>query len=440
MVIRHLFSARRSRLVMVMIAAVLLVVVALWAIVDLLHPMPPSTVVMATGPEGSTYHESGKRYRDLLARSGITVRLLPTAGDLENLARLRDPRSGVRISIVHGGLTSEKESPELESLGTVFYEPLWFFYLTQYRGQGMAGLQGRKISIGPEGSGTRALALELLARNGMDRNFADLLPLTPQAAGEKLLSGEIDAALMLTSWDAPEVRQLLVSERVELASFPRTDAYIALYPYLNKLIVPAGVGDLAKNRPPTDVVLFAPKASLVVRSDLHPAIQYLLLDAAVQINSKPGIFQKAGEFPAAESIDLPLSSEARQFYRSGRPFLQRHLPFWLAVLADRLLFLLIPVVGVIYPLARFLPAVYGMQMQRRISRLYGELKMLENEAEARDAASGMGDLIGRLARLEGRANRLRVPVFYSNMLYTLKTHIALVRGRLKGLDGTSTVG
>ncbi len=440
MTIRDVFSALRSRLLIVMIAVGVLVVASLWAVVALLCPMPPRTVVMATGPEGGAYQEIGKRYRDLLARSGIAVRLLPTAGDLENLARLRDPRSGIQISILHGGLTSEKESPDLESLGTVSYEPLWFFYLSEYRGKGMAGLRGRKIAIGPEGSGTRALSLELLARNGIDRNFAELLPLTPRAAGEKLLSGEIDAALMLTSWDAPEVRQLLASERVELASFPRTDAYIALYPYLNKLVVPAGVGDLAKNRPPTDVVLFAPKASLVVRSDLHPAIQYLLLDAAAQVNSRPGIFQKAGQFPAAESIDFPLSSEARQFYRSGRPFLQRHLPFWLAVLADRLLVLLIPVVGVIYPLVRFLPALYGMQMRRRIFRLYGELKKLERETEARDAGYGMGDLIVRLDRLEDNANRLRVPVFYANMLYTLKMHIALVRGRIKGREGIPTAG
>src|SRR5262245_18917990 len=167
-------------------------------------------------------------------------------------------------------------------------KPLWFFH----RGviTGLEVLRGRKISIGPEGSGTRALALELLARNGIDPRFADLLPLTPQEAGERLIRGEIDAALMLASWDSPMVRRLLSDENIGLASFPRADAYVALYPFLNKLTVPAGVGDLAKNRPPADVILFAPKTSLVVRKDLHPAIQYLLLDAAQQIHSGPGIF------------------------------------------------------------------------------------------------------------------------------------------------------
>jgi hypothetical protein len=193
---------------------------------------------------------------------------------------------------------------------------------------------------------------------------------------------------------------------------------------------------LAKNRPPSDAVLFAPKASLVVRQDLHPAIQYLLLDAAQKVHSGPGLFHKAGQFPAAEAIDLPLSDEARDFYKSGRPFLQRHLPFWLAVLIGRLLILLIPVAGVIYPLLRFLPALYGWGMRRRIFRLYGELRFLEHDLESRHPGQSGGDLTVRLERLEERVNHMRVPVFYSNMLYTLRMHIILVRERFKKPEGS----
>jgi TRAP transporter TAXI family solute receptor len=412
------------------IAVAALIVAVLWVAIAALRPMPPRTVTMATGPEGGAYYEVGKRYRELLAHQGIELRLLPTAGSVENLARLRDQQSNVDVGFLQSGMTSRKDSPGLESLGTVFYEPLWFFYRTEYRTKGIQGLRGKKISIGPEGSGTRLIALKLLALNGINESFAQLLSLTPQQAGEKLLRNEIDAAFMLTSWDSPVVQRLIAGKNIELASFPRTDAYIALYPFLNKLTVPAGVGDLAKNRPPTDVLLFAPKASLVVRQDLHPAIQYLLLDAADKIHSGPGIFHKEGQFPAAESIDLPLSDEARQFHKSGRPFLQRHLPFWLAVLVDRLLVLLIPVVGVIYPLVRFTPALYGLQMQRRIFRLYGELRFLERDLESHGAGQDIGDLSSRLDRLEEKTNHLRVPVFYSNMLYTLRMHITLVRERM----------
>jgi TRAP-type uncharacterized transport system substrate-binding protein len=431
MSIRSILSAFRFRLVIVVVGVTVLVVAGLWVAVVTLRPMPPHTVVMATGPEGSAYYEFGHRYRDLLGQAGIELRLLPTAGALENLARLRDPKSEVKAGFLQGGITNEKETPGLESLGTVFYEPLWFFYRGIYRGRGIEFLRGRKISIGPEGSGTRALTLKLLARNGIDQRFAELLPLTPEEAGEKLIRGEIDAALIMTSWDSDVVRQLLSDRDIDLASFPRTDAYVALYPYLNKVVVPAGVGDLAENRPSADTVLFATKASLIVRNDLHPAIQYLLLDAAEKIHSGPGIFHKGGQFPSAETVDLRLSDEARQFYKSGRPFLQRHLPFWLAALMDRLLVLLIPVVGVIYPLLRLLPGLYGWEMQRRILNLYSELRSLEREMGRRDVRQDMADLVMKLERLEDKANRLKVSLNYTNRLYTLRGHIMLVYQRLQ---------
>jgi len=256
--------------------------------------------------------------------------------------------------------------------------------------------------------------------------------LTPHDAGEQLLSGRIDAALMVAGWESPVVRRLLASNEVELVSFPRADAYTALYPYLNKVTVPAGVGDLARDRPPADAALLAPKTSLVVRKELHPAIQYLLLDAATQIHSGAGIFQKAGQFPAAESVDLPLSDAARQFHKTGRPFLQRYLPFWAAVFLWGLILFLIPVVGAFYPLFRVAPALYGWGMRRRIFRLYGELKFLERDLDRRDPGEDADDLAKQLEQLEGRANHLQVPLAYTNLLYNLRRDIQLVRERLAG--------
>jgi hypothetical protein len=314
----------------------------------------------------------------------------------------------------------------------VFYEPLWPFYRSELQGRGLEALRGRKVSIGPEGSGTRTLALELLKRQGIDKQVGELLGFGTAVAGEKLLAGEIDAAILLVSYDSPVVKQLLADERVEVASFPHTDAYVALYPYLNKVVVPAGLGDLAKNRPAEDVTLFAPKASLVVRKDLHSAIQYLLLTAAVQIHSGPGVFQRAGQFPAAEGVDIPMSADALQFYKSGRPFLQNYLPFWMASLVGRLLIVLIPLLGVLYPLMRFVPALYGWLMRSKISRLYGELRFLEDQIGTRGAEGRGGDIVAQLDRLEDQANHLKVSAGYANMLYMLRNHIDLVRARLHG--------
>jgi hypothetical protein len=226
------------------------------------------------------------------------------------------------------------------------------------------------------------------------------------------------------------VRQLITDERIKLGNFARADAYVALYPFLSKVTVPRGVADLAKDLPPTNVTLFAPKASLVVRKDLHPAIQDLLLSAAVKIHSGVGIFQQAGRFPAAEGTDVPLSEEAVQFYKSGLPLLQNNFPFWMASLIGRLLVLLVPIVAVLYPIMRFLPALYGWLMRGRIARLYGELRLLEDEIEAGTAGAGT-NLTERLDRLEKQANQLRMPIAYESMMYLLRNHIAVVRDRLK---------
>jgi TRAP transporter TAXI family solute receptor len=420
------FTRMRWVLLTVVVVAVLVVAAAF----ILLRTMPPRNIVMATGPEGGAYHLIGRRYQAILAHAGVRLRLVSTTGALQNLALLRDPHSGVGIALIQGGTTSEAEAPDIESLGTVFYEPLWTFYRGELRGLGLNGLRGRKISIGPEGSGMRMLSLELLKRSGIDGNSAELLGYSPQDASAKLLSGEIDAVIMPMSWESPVVQQLLADERVELLSFPDTDAYATLYPYLSKLVVPAGVGDIVKQRPPADVTLLAPKASLVVRKDVHPAIQYLLLNTAVQVHSVAGVFRRAGQFPAAEAIDVPLSDEAAQFYKSGRPFLQNYLPFWIASLVARLLVLLIPIIGVLYPLLRFIPAIYGWMALRKIARLYGELRFLEAELNAQSTVHDAGSTLARLDRLEEQANQLRIPTTYASMQYMLRDHIGLVRARL----------
>src|SRR5262249_27639483 len=225
----------------------------------------------------------------------------------------------------------------------VAYEPLWWFRRRENQGVGADGLRGRKIAIGQQGSGTRALSLQLIKRTGMERQAGELLALGPREAAEKLKAGEIDVAFMMNS-------SSFADERVALSGFPHADAFVALYPFLNKVIVPRGVTDLARDQPPADVTLIATKTNLVVRQDLHPALQYLLLNVATEIHSGPSIFNRANEFPAAEAIDMPLSSEAARFYKSGLPFLHDYFPFWMAALLGKLIILLIPILGVLYPM------------------------------------------------------------------------------------------
>ena len=405
-----------------------LVAIVLAAGTFIVATMPPRTVVMATGAEGGANYQMGLRYRDILAQSGVKLRLVPTSGGLENLALLKDPKAGVGVGFIQGGTTTEKDSPDVESLGTVFYEPLWFFFRGE-PGEDIRALRGQRLSIGPEGSGTRALALELIKKFKLDSVVGELFGYTPQIAADKLIAGDIDAAFIITAWDSPVVQQLIDAKGIVLASILRADAYIAHYPFLNKLVLPAGVSDLLNNRPPTDIVMLAPKASLAVRADMHPAIQHLLLTAAQQIHSPPGIFQKAGQFPAAESIDLPLSDEAQRFYKRGLPFLQKYLPFWIATLVERMLVVLLPLAAVLYPVFKFLPQMYDWAMQSKIRRLYDEMRAIESEMESQ-TGNNVDAIDAKLEDLNQRANRLSLPTSYASMLYTLRSHINLVRGRL----------
>jgi len=402
-----------------------IVVTVVW-----MGPLPSKVVVMSTGTAGGTYDTFAQRYKAILARSGVVLRLVPSGGGVENLTRLNDQHSGVMVAFVQSGLTSEAQSPDLESLGTLFYEPFWLFSRNANLGTLLEGLHGKKVSVGPEGSGTRALAVQFLASDGIDQNNAQLLPLTAAQSGDALLRGEIDAAIIVASWDTPVVRRLLDSADIHVLEFPHADAFLALHPFLSKLVLPEGVADMITNRPPVDITLVAPKASLIVRRGLHPAIQYLLLDAAEEIHSAPGIFQKPGQFPAHEEEDLPLSKEAIRYYKSGDPLLQRYLPFWLAVMVGRILVLLIPIVGVAYPLLRATPALYGWSVRRGIFRLYGELRIIEIEFETKGRRV-TDDMLARLNRLEERADRLRVPRAFATLLYTLRLHIGMVRNRLK---------
>lgn len=106
-----------------------LTLILLGAGVFIFATLPPRTVVMATGAEGSANHELGIRYRDILAQSGVKVQLLPTTGSLENLARLRDPRSGVGVGFVQGGTTSKISSMPRASSSQAFRTPTLTFHI-----------------------------------------------------------------------------------------------------------------------------------------------------------------------------------------------------------------------------------------------------------------------------------------------------------------------
>ncbi len=424
-------TSRRLLWYAVLASVVVGTLVAIWILGPRLAG-PPRTITLATGLEGGAYAALGPRYQKILARSGVTVSLLPTGGDVDNLARLRDRRSGVSAAFVQAGIPTAEESPGLASLGTLMFSPMWVFSRVEHSDVGLGSLVGKRISIGPEGSGTRFQALRLLALNGVDPKSLDLRGYTPAEAEKALDRGDVDAVIIVAGWESPVIRRLMADPRWWLVNFPRADAYVALRPYLTKLALPMGVGDLAKNLPRTDISLLSTKVSLLIREDLHPALQYLLLDAASEIHGGPALFQHPGQFPAGEPMEVPLSSDAQHFYKSGLPFLYRYLPFWFAVLVERLLILLIPIVGLLLPMVRVVPEIYLGAMHRRILVLYRELKRVERELDERPGGETAASLLARVDETKEKADSLRVPLSLSQNLYHLKAHIQFVRGRITG--------
>lgn len=314
---------------------------------------------------------------------------------------------------------------ELLSLGSMFYEPVWVFY----RGptiDRLSQLQGKRIAIGQEGSGVRQLAERLLEDNEIDfrRNTR---PISGLDAAEELQQGRIDAAFVIAAEHAPVVQVLLRSPGVKLMNFSQSFAYERRYPFMTRLTMPQGVADLVRDLPPQDTRVLAPTASLVIREDLHPALQNLLLQAARQVHGKPGFFQTANEFPAYMDGMLPLSDQAERFFKSGPPFLQRYLPFWLAVLVDRLFVLLLPVIALLIPLLRVAPALYSWRVRSKVFRCYGELKFLEDDLKNHYDPARNEEYRSRLDALDEEAAGLRVPLGFTDLVYTLREHVNLVR-------------
>jgi TRAP transporter TAXI family solute receptor len=404
-----------------------IVVAGFWAAAQFIRPAPPREIVMTTGGPGGAYQMFGARYKTILEGYGIKVIEKPSEGAIENLRRLMDPQERVDAGFVQGGLGMGTDIEGLVSLGSFYYEPLWVFYRGSAEIPDIAGLKGKRIAIGHEGSGTRHLAIELITANGIQDLPTRLESFGGTDAVAALAAGKVDAIFLVGPVNSAAVWTALFTPGLRLMSMARADAYVRRFPYLARLDLPEGAIDLVRSVPNRDVTLIAPMATMVVREDTHPALIDLLLRAATQIHGQPGIFQRAGEFPNRTQVDFPLSREAERFYTSGTRFLQRYLPFWAATLVDRLIVMLIPVIALLIPAMKILPVLYGWRVRSRIYRWYGELKFLEREIDADPGSRSPSDWLTQLDAIEAQVHRVKTPNAYSNQLYILREHINLVR-------------
>ncbi len=405
-----------------------------FAIYWFIHTAPPHTITVTAGPPGSTFEKNAINYSNILARSGVILKILPSQGSLQNLQRLENRHSGVDIGFVQGGITDDTNAMDhLVSLGSIAYEPLLIFYRNPAPIHFLSELDGKRVAIGPVGSGTRALALALFQTNGISAGGkTQLLELDADAAAQNLLQGTIDAVfLMSDSASSQTMRSLMRSPDVQLLSFAQADAYTRRFSYLTKLKIPEGAIDFGKNVPAQDVWLIGPTVELIGRTDLNPALSDLLLETAREVHGKASMFQNRGDFPAPLEHDFKISDDAARYYKSGKTFLYRSIPsFWVASLANRTLVVIVPMTLVLIPVIRLVPRVLKWRTQIRIYRWYRALLVLERDVAGELTPAKRDELMTRLAEIELAVKRLRIPAKFADQFYGLRGHIDYVRERL----------
>jgi TRAP-type uncharacterized transport system substrate-binding protein len=446
-VLRHTLLSVRDMLATVgpfAVLAIALLAIAYWV----LDPSPPRKVVLATGSPQGAYAEFGKRYAEYLKAYGVTVELRNTEGAAENLRLLTDPHSGVDIAFMQGGAgarlhkeadslapADEGEESGLVSLGSLFYEAVWLFYRVDSAQRlnqspklsSLSQLPGWRLNIGAHGSGSVNLMRKLIEANRVDLKSLTLLRKSQTPATVDLLAGDSDALVFVSAPEALIVQMLLQTPGIALYDFGQADAYSRRFPFLTPVTLPRGIVDLAGDKPPQDVQLLAPTATLLARAGTHPALLQLFIQAAQQIHGDAGWFHHKGDFPKAAGTEQPLAKEAQRFYANGTPVLQRYLPFWLANLIERMWPALVTIFAVMLPLSRTLPPLYEFRIRSRIFRWYAQLREVENAAGSRPTA----ELLADLDAIEARVESIHVPLSYADELYALRGHIRMVGDRLR---------
>jgi TRAP-type uncharacterized transport system substrate-binding protein len=411
-------------------------VVTCLAIYWFIHSAPPRTLTITSGPPGSSFEQMAEKYHLLLARSGVNLKILPSEGSQENLQRLADPGVKVDIGFVQGGIIDGTNTHHLVSLGNIAYEPLFVFYRGTNTINLLSELAGKRLAIGAAGSGTHLLATTLLQTNGITTGGATtFLELDAEDAARELMAGTVDAVfLMGDSASSQTLRTLLHTPGIHLLGFEQADAYTRRFNYLNKLRLPEGVIDLGRNLPAHDIWLIGPTVELVARPSLNAAVSDLLLEAAQEVHGKAGLLQNQKEFPNAIEQEFPISPDASRFYKSGRKFLYGVFPFWIASLLNRVMVAFIPMMLVLIPGLRLIPAAYKWRIRLRLYRFYRLLLVLERELAREVTPATREEVHRRLDEIEKAVKRMRVPASFADQFYGLRGHIEFVREKLASLQ------
>jgi TRAP transporter TAXI family solute receptor len=411
-----------------LLAAILCIASIVWFAVAYFIPAPPTTVTIATAFKGSTFVFYGEKYREIFARSHVKLEFRETNGAVDNLRLLQDPKSGVDIGFVNGGVSNGNPPPGLLSIGLMYNNAFWIFYRSTETLDRFSQLKGRRIAVGPEGSGTRFSAEQVLGAGGITSATATFLPYGGTAAVDALKDGKVDVAWVLGGTDAAVVKALLHTPDVRLMNIPMAEAFTRIFPGIVRLVLPQGVFDIEGNIPPNDVTLLATTNRLLIRDDLHPEIVQLLLRTVSEVHGKQDIFQRAGEFPTQTDPEYPMAASAVDYYKNGPSFLQRHLPLWLSVHVQRAIAVLVTAIAIGIPLLNLAPKLYRWFLHNHLRKLYRRLRTIEEASQTELTAPQLVTLQAELEKID-RAARI-LPKRHSDLFFDFNRHIDSTRARL----------
>lgn len=405
------------------------------------EPAPPTRLRFAAGPEGGMYHRLAEQYADLFDLHGVEMEVIATAGSVDNVQRLLNDEAD--LAFIQGGvLTGGEELPvaeraELVALADVLTEPVLLFLRgIEDRDFDLTRLEGKRVAVGAPGSGTRPVALALLEAAGVTVEAAEL---SNGEASAALQNGEVDAAFMVLSPTAARVDELLALPGVALADFRRAEALAGRFRFLKPAMLYEGAVNLAEDRPAADVRLIAPAAALAGRADLHSGVATLAVYAATEVHAGGDALDPPGTYPVRSVGDLPMSDAADYALRNGPNFLHRSLPFWAASLVDRLLILMLPLLGLLIPLMRIAPPTYRWRVRRKIYRWYKRLNELSVAVQRDPTPARASSLLNDARALDEEIAQVNVPLSYMDELYDLRLHVQFLERRLEAASAAESV-
>ena len=321
------------------------------------------------------------------------------------------------------------------SLGSLFYEPVWIFYRSKKELSHLADLKGLRVNVGPNGYGVHKLFTQIIGVNNLSDADFQLEQLDSMQGAAAFLEGKLDVLVMSAASDSLLVQMLLQTPGVRLFDFAQAEAYTRRLPFLSHVVLPRGIVDIGKDIPARDYHLISPTATLVAHESLHPALISLFLQAAKKIHGGANWFSDQSEFPSDRYTEIPVDPQAEKFYRSGQPFLQRYLSFWMANFLERMWVVLLTFGALALPLSKIIPPLYRWRIRSRVYRWYGQLRSVEMAMEGLDKAQrkkASEAQLKRLDEIEEKVNQISIPLAYADELYGLRSHISFVRKRVQG--------